>query len=75
MFTSMGAGSVDWRRALELLDEMEYSGSLAVHTEYQFGEKIIRQVGYPNSKPDNLEELARQDAEYLRRLMTEVRLD
>ena len=74
MFTSMGAGSVDWRRALKLLVEMEYSGPLAVHTEYQFGEQIIRQVGYANSKPDNLEDLARRDGEYLRNLMGELGL-
>ena len=74
MFTSMGAGSVDWRRALKLPEKMEYSGSLAVHTEYQFGEQIIRQVGYANSKPDNLEDLARRDGEYLRNLMGELGL-
>ena len=53
---------------------MEYSGPLAVHTEYQFGEQIIRQVGYANSKPDNLEDLARRDGEYLRNLMGELGL-
>ncbi len=75
MFTSLGQGSVNWRRALELLDLLEYRGVLSVHTEYQFGEHIIRQVGYADEKPVNLEELARQDAEYLRGLLRELKLE
>ncbi|MFP6770087.1 MAG: hypothetical protein VB859_18065, partial [Planctomycetaceae bacterium] len=38
MFTSMRAGSVDWRRALKLLQEIDYAARCPVHTEYQFGE-------------------------------------
>ena len=65
MFTTMGKGSVDWRRAIGLLAEMGYEGPLAVHTEYQFGESIIRQVGYALEKPTSLEENAYQDAVFL----------
>lgn len=72
MFTNLGAGSVDWHRALTLLSGMGFEGALVVHTEYHFGESIIRQVGYADEKPANLEEMARQDATYLRRLLREV---
>jgi len=71
MFTVLGGGSVDWRKVLELLVGMEYTGPLVVHTEYQFGERIIRQVGYADEKPENLENLVRRDAEYLRKLLAE----
>ena len=74
MFTSMGAGSVDWRRALGLLAELGYTGPLSVHTEYQFDEQIIRQVGYADSRPAGLEEMAARDARYLRGLMDELGL-
>ena len=71
IFTHVGAGSVDWRRSLRLLAAMEYAGPIAVHTEYSFAEAIIRQVGYADSKPPDLEHLARQDAAQLRRLAAE----
>ena len=72
MFTRLGAGSVDFRRALRLLKGMGFDGDLVVHTEYEFGEAIIRQVGYADEKPANLEELARLDAAYLHRLLGEA---
>ena len=72
MFTPLGRGSVDWRRALRLLVGMGYDGALAVHTEYQFDESIIRQVGYADEKPVDLEYLARQDAAYLRKLLQDL---
>ena len=72
MFVKMGAGSIDWRRMLTLLKDMGFDGDLAVHTEYQFDEAIIRQVGYAEEKPANLEEFVREDAAYLRGLMGEV---
>lgn len=74
MFTHLGRGSVNWRRALTLLAAMGYDEALVVHTEYHFGEAIIRQVGYADEKPANLEELARQDAAYLRRLLGEIEI-
>ncbi|NKB68631.1 MAG: TIM barrel protein [Candidatus Latescibacteria bacterium] len=75
MLTHVGGGSVDWRRALGLLRQMGYQGALAVHTEYQFAEDIIRQVGYADKKPGELEKLAVQDAVYLRRVLAELELD
>ena len=69
MFTMLGGGSVNWRKVLELLAGMDYAGPLVVHTEYKFGEGIIRQVGYADEKPDSLESLVRQDAAYLRSLL------
>jgi sugar phosphate isomerase/epimerase len=72
IFTSMGNGSVDWRRAIGLLAEMGYAGPLAVHTEYQFGEHIIRQVGYALEKPPSLEENARQDAAFLKAILEDL---
>lgn len=72
MFVKLGVGSVDWRRVLTLLKNMGFAGDLAVHTEYQFDEAIIRQVGYAEEKPADLEEFVRQDAAYLRGLMGEV---
>ena len=40
-----------------------------MHTEYSFDEAIIRQVGYAESAPPNLEEWARADAAGLRRAL------
>ena len=71
IFTHIGAGSVDWRRALRLLAAMGYAGPIVVHTEYSFADEIIRQVGYADSKPPDLAHLARQDAARLRRLAAE----
>jgi sugar phosphate isomerase/epimerase len=72
MFTVLGKGSVNWRRSLKLLAQMEYAGPLVVHTEYRFGEHIIRQVGYADKSPENLEAAARQDADYLKNLLVEL---
>lgn len=71
IFTHVGAGSVDWRRALRLLAGMDFSGPLVVHTEYSFAEAIIRQVGYADQKPPDLERYARQDVEILRQIAAE----
>ena len=71
MLTEADGGSVNWRKVLELLAGMDYAGPLVVHTEYKFGEGIIRQVGYADEKPDSLESLVRQDAAYLRSLLAE----
>ena len=42
-FTHVGAGSVNWERALRLLAKMGFTGSLVLHTKYSFAESIIRQ--------------------------------
>ena len=44
-----------------------------MHTEYRFDEAIIRQVGWAESSPPNLEEWARADAAYLRRALAALR--
>ena len=72
MLTATGKGSVDWQRALRLLRAMAYSGPLAVHTEYQFEERIIRQVGYALEKPAGLEENAQQDALFLTAILEKL---
>ena len=71
IFTHVGAGSVDWRRALGLLARMDFTGPLVVHTEYSFAEAIIRQVGYAEEKPPGLEQYARQDVAILRQIAVE----
>ena len=43
-----------------------------MHTEYEFDESIIRRVGFADAKPPNLEEWARADAAYLRRVWAEA---
>jgi sugar phosphate isomerase/epimerase len=68
-FVPVGQGSVDWRRAIAVLRRVDFKGPLTVHTEYGFDEPIIRRVGYADRPPDALEEYARQDAAYLRRVM------
>ena len=68
-FVNVGAGCVDWHRCLPLLQQMEFDGPLSVHTEYQFDESIIRQVGYAETSPPNLDQWARQDAAYLRQVL------
>lgn len=70
-FARLGAGSVDWRRVLGLLRKAGYDGALLVHTEYDFDESIIRQVGFAGRVPEGLEAQARGDAAYLRRLLEE----
>jgi sugar phosphate isomerase/epimerase len=68
-FVPVGRGSVDWRRAIGVLRGLGFTGPLTVHTEYNFDEAIIRRVGYAEESPAALEEYARQDAAYLRRVI------
>jgi sugar phosphate isomerase/epimerase len=70
-FVPLGRGAVNWRRALGALKALGFDGAFSVHTEYEFDESIIRQVGYADSTPPNLEEWARADAAYLRRMWGE----
>lgn len=67
-----GKGCVDWRRCLSALRRLGFDGPLSVHTEYNFEQSIIRQVGYAETKPQDLEELARQDATYIRGVLAEL---
>ena len=68
LFTPLGAGSVDWRRVLALLAGVGFDGPLALHTEYNFDEGIIRQVGYEGHPPEGLEDGVRADAAFLGRI-------
>ena len=65
-FVKLGDGSIDWARCLEALIKLGFDGPISVHTEYDFDETIIRQVGYADITPPNLEELARHDAHFLK---------
>ena len=58
--------------ALGALKALGFDGAFSVHTEYEFDESIIRRVGFANATPPNLEEWARADAAYLRRIWKEV---
>ena len=71
-FVKVGEGCVDWRRCLELLRELDFDGPLSVHTEYRFDESIIRQVGYAETSPPNLEKWAKEDAAYLRQILSKL---
>lgn len=71
-FVPVGKGAVNWRRALGALKRLGYDGAFSVHTEYSFDEPIIRQVGYADETPTNLETFAQQDAAYVRRVWSEV---
>ena len=71
-FVKLGSGAVNWRRALGALKALGFDGAFSVHTEYEFEESIIRQVGYADATPPNLEEWARADAAYLRRMWMEA---
>jgi len=71
-FTKLGEGCVDWHRCLKLLCKMGFDGPLSVHTEYKFDETIIRQVGYAQTSPPNVEQWAKEDAVYLRQILAEV---
>jgi sugar phosphate isomerase/epimerase len=71
-FVSLGRGAVNWRRALGALKALGFDGAFSVHTEYEFDESIIRRVGYADATPPNLEEWARADAAYLRRMWGEM---
>lgn len=67
-FVKLGSGAVNWRRALGALKGLGYDGAISVHTEYDFEESIIRQVGYADAMPPHLEEWARADAAFLRKV-------
>jgi sugar phosphate isomerase/epimerase len=68
-FVKVGDGCVDWERYLGLLCKSGFEGPLTVHTEYRFDESIIRQVGYAETTPPNLEQWAKEDAVYLRNIL------
>ena len=51
------------------LSRVGFDGPISVHTEYDFDETVIRQVGYADSTPPNLEEWAMEDAAFLRRAL------
>ena len=70
-FAGLGEGSVNWSRVGRLLVAMGFDGPLSVHTEYEFDEAIIRQVGFADEKPPGLEEIPRADAAFLRRILKE----
>ena len=72
-FVKVGEGCVDWDRCLGILSGFGFDGPLTVHTEYRFDEAIIRQVGWAESSPPNLEEWARADAAYLRQALAALR--
>jgi sugar phosphate isomerase/epimerase len=67
-FVPLGRGAVNWRRALGALRARGFDGAFSVHTEYEFDESIMRQVGYADATPPKLEEWAQSDAAYLRRM-------
>jgi len=71
-FVKLGSGAVNWRRALGALKGLGFDGTFSVHTEYDFDEAVIRQVGYADTTPPHLEEWARADAAFLRRIWSEV---
>lgn len=71
-FVRLGRGAVNWRRALGALQALGFDGAISVHTEYDFDESIIRQVGYAEATPPHLEEWARADAAFLRRVWGEA---
>lgn len=71
-FVKVGRGAVNWRRALGALKGLGFDGAFSVHTEYDFDETIIRQVGYADTTPAHLEEWARADAAYLRKVWADL---
>ena len=73
-FTKVGQGCVDWPRCFRTLRALGFDGPLTVHTEYDFDESVIRQVGYAETTPPNLEEWAKEDAAYLRALLKDTLL-
>lgn len=73
-FVKVGEGCVDWGRCLTLLYKMGFDGPLTVHTEYEFDESIIRQVGYAETSPPNVEQWAQEDVAYLREILAELAL-
>ena len=69
-FVKVGDGGVNWKHALGALRNIGFDGPLAVHTEYDFDETIIRNVGYADTSPPHLEQYAREDAVYLRNILS-----
>ena len=68
-FVKAGDGGVHWELVLKTLKKFGFDGPLAVHTEYSFDESIIRQVGYADATPPNLEEYAKEDVVFIRNLL------
>ena len=68
-FVKLGDGSIDWERCVGALRRVGFDGPISVHTEYDFDEAVIRQVGYADSTPPNLDEWAKEDAAFLRRAL------
>ena len=71
-WVNVGAGCVNWQRCLRALRRLDFEGALTVHTEYTFDESIMRQVGYAETTPPNLEKWAKEDAAYLRRTLLDI---
>ncbi|MCZ6676818.1 MAG: sugar phosphate isomerase/epimerase [Candidatus Poribacteria bacterium] len=71
-FVKVGEGCVNWHRCLGALRHLDFDGPLTVHTEYRFDESIICQVGYADASPPNLEQWAKEDVAYLRRMLSEL---
>jgi len=69
-FVKVGDGGVNWKHALGALHNLGFDGPLSVHTEYDFDESIIRNVGFADTSPPNLEQSAREDAAYLRHILS-----
>ena len=69
-FVKVGDGGIDWTHAIGALHKLDFNGPLAVHTEYDFDESVIRNVGYADTKPPNLEQYAREDAVYLKNILS-----
>ena len=68
-FVKVGEGCVDWQHSLRELCKHNFEGPLTVHTEYKFDESIIRQVGYADTSPPNLDQWAKEDVAYLRQIL------
>lgn len=71
-FIKIGEGCVDWQRCLRILKDLDFKGPLSVHTEYSFNESIIRDVGYAETSPPNLERFAKEDAAFLRNIISSL---
>ena len=71
-FSKVGQGCVDWSRCFEALRAVGFGGPLTVHTEYDFDESIIRQARYADTASPNLEMWAKEDAAYLRGLLSDL---
>jgi len=71
-FVKVGDGCVDWHRGLGALYNVGFDGPLTVQTEYSFDESIIRQVGYAEISPPNLDQFAKEDVAYLRRILSSL---